>query len=225
MNSTKIIAILGLSTSVLFVAVLYLLFLNFKSAQIPIATPTAIPTPTPTPTATPTPIISLAPTTIPTPKVSQVKILDTSSWVSHTCGSVSFKLPANYQQRCIDNNDGSYTMHYGQDDKIYTNSFIVSKYNGGSRRQYWINLMKVSQTDLVKYVRFQESQYGSVSGLDVFASGYWWQGGGYSAILIANNKTLVRFICNHNFNDELNQITRDQFADSIASTIKFIRSS
>jgi hypothetical protein len=160
-----------------------------------------------------------SPTPTPTVSLTKVKIMDTSDWQSHQCSKiVTFKIPSTgYNIKC--NGDSAVITAVNGFSPSATIS--VSQYDGGSRRQYWINAMSVPPKEVAKYMRFQESQYGSVVGLDIFASGGWWQGGYASPLLIAHGKTIVAIHAGQNFNDQTGEISRSIFADSIASTIKF----
>lgn len=102
-----------------------------------------------------------------------------------------------------------------------TANISVRAYDGGSRRQYWIKTIQASPADITKYMRFQESLFGTVSGLDVFASGGWWQGGYVSPILIAKDKTIVAIFGGRDFKDQTGEIVRWDITDTIASTIRF----
>lgn len=162
-------------------------------------------------------------TPIPTQNFVRIKILDTGDWLSYTCGNISYKLPADYTNSCITNPDSSRDIAVG---KVGVNGTIVNisirGYDGGSRRQYWISRMQVADSELARYVRFQESLFGNVSGLDVFASGGWWQGGYASPILIAQGKTIVSIYGGRDFQDQNGgKIVRWDVTDTIASTVKF----
>ena len=161
----------------------------------------------------------------PTLSLTIVKILDTSNWTERQCGKISFKLPPEYNNNCSDYPDKNIKDAYitKKDSNLSYSAIIqVREYNGGSRRQYWINAIKATPDSIAKYIRFQETQFGSVVGLDVFGSGGWWQGGYASPILIAHNKTLVLIHGGRDFDDQTGKITRWNFTDTIASTIKFI---
>jgi len=165
------------------------------------------------------------PTPTPTTAVNKVKILDSSSWVEYSCSSISYKLPSNYNQKCnlaFNGVQGIDEVIYQENGKYNHGSIMIKKYDGGSRRQNWIDTMKATSSEVSKYVRFQESLFGSVSGLDVFASGGWWQGGYASPILIAHDKTIVYIYGGRDYNEVTGKITRWDISDTIASTIKFL---
>lgn len=155
------------------------------------------------------------------PKLSTPRLLDHSNWINHSCGPISYKLPATYAHKCIQNPDSSQDVLFSETGSYSTNSIYIRKYDGGSRRQWWIKSMTASPSEISKYVRFQETQFGSVPGLDVFASGGWWQGGYVSPILIAKDKILVSIYGGRDFDDQSNKIIRWDITDTIASTIVF----
>lgn len=167
-----------------------------------------------------TPDLSPSPTnSLP---IIKVKVLDTSSWKSYSCGVINYKLPIEYNNECTISSNGDQDVlitksgSYGSMANI-----MVREYDGGSRRQYWVKTIQASPSEITNYVRFQESQFGDVLGLDVFASNGWWQGGYASPILIAHNKTIISIHGGRNFNDQTKEIVRWDVTDSIASTIKF----
>lgn len=165
------------------------------------------------------------PTPTPTIAVNKVKILDTSSWVEYSCSSISYKLPSNYNQKCelaFNGIQGTDQVLYVENGKYGDGRIIIEKYDGGSRRQFWFDTIQGSPSEVSKHVRFQESQFGSVSGLDVFASSVFWQGSSASSILIAHDKTIVSIFGGRDFNDITGKITRWDISDTIASTIKFL---
>lgn len=214
-NQNRLIIILSTLVAILFVIVLYLLYIvNIpKPAPIvvtpPLPTPTQIPdTPTPVP-----PTSTVAPTVLP-----KAKLLNTSTWQTHSCGPISFKAPEGYKVTCTPEWD----VVIIKGDQYSTQASInIRSFDGASRRQYWIKTIQARPEDVTKYMRFQETQFGSVIGLDVFASGGWWQGGYASPILIASGKTIVAIHGGRTFDDQANKITRWDFTDTIASTIKF----
>jgi hypothetical protein len=161
----------------------------------------------------------------PTPSPIRVPLSDTTYWNEFSCGDILYKIPPTYAEKCTQDSvkSTSYSVlltipgQYGVAGNI-----MISQYDGGSRRQQWITGMNVTNEELSKYVRFQETQFGTISGLDVFASGGWWQGGMVSPILIANGKTLVSIYGGgRNFDDQTGKITRSELVDTIASTIRF----
>lgn len=155
--------------------------------------------------------------------LTKVKILDTTNWVEHSCGPISYKIPAEgYDIKCNQNDATSFGVSIVKNG-AYVNSasIAIRQYDGGSRRQYWIKTMGASDSEVSQYMRFQESLFGDVVGLDVFASGGWWQGGYSSPILIANGKTIVAINGGRDFQDQTGKISRWDFTDTIASTIKF----
>jgi len=162
------------------------------------ATPSAIPT-----------------TTLVFPKV---KLLNTSTWQTYVCGPISYKAPVDYSTKCNSDTD----VLISKNNEFSTQANINIRYfDGNSRRQYWIKTIQATPSDVEKYMRFQETQFGSVVGLDVFASGGWWQGGYASPILISSSKTIVAVHGGRTFDDQTGNITRWDFSDTIASTIKF----
>ena len=164
----------------------------------------------------------ISPTPTTTTSINKVKILDTSSWVDYSCNLISYKLPSNYTQQCHVGTDGVQDEIVYREKEGYSGSSIfVKQYDGGSRRQNWIDTMKASDSEVSKYVIFQESLFGNVSGLDVFASGGWWQGGYASPILISHDKTIVSIHGGRDYNEVTKKITRWEISDTIASTIKF----
>ena len=179
--------------------------------QLIICTQIACTTPT---KSTPTKTSTTPTTTLVFPKV---KLLDTSAWQTYTCGPISYKAPADYSAKC--NSDADVLISKNNEYSTQANINIRS-FDGSSRRQYWIKLLQASPADVEKYMRFQETQFGSIVGLDVFASGGWWQGGYASPILIAFGKTIVAIHGGRTFDDQTNQISRWDFTDTIASTIK-----
>lgn len=206
-------------SAVLFVSILLLIFVSFLPAkQVEIVT---LPTLTPTPTALVQKIEN--PDISPTIAANKIKILDTSSWTTHSCGQIKFKVPpSGYKTACNLDSQTRYNVVITADGEFLPSATIaVDQYDGGSRRQYWINKLSASPNEVAKYMRFQESVFGSVSGLDVFASGGWWQGGYSSPILVVKGKTIVAINGGRDFNDQTGKITRWDFTDTIASTIRF----
>jgi hypothetical protein len=157
------------------------------------------------------------------PSLTKIKILDTSSWTEYQCGGIRFKIPADtYKYLCPDYLDGSKDVLISKIDSTFVGATIqIRNYDGGSRRQYWITAIKASPDEVSRYIRFQESLFGTVAGLDVFGSGGWWQGGYASPILIAHDTTIVLIFGGRDFNDQTGKITRSDFTDTLASTIKF----
>lgn len=180
--------------------------------------------PSPSPNAVPSPVVSPspAPSVKASPSPVKVKILDASSWEKFICGPVIFKIPPGNSQKCTTNPDGSQDVVITEEGAYGSTANIsVRAYDGGSRRQYWIKTIQASPADITKYMRFQESLFGTVSGLDVFASGGWWQGGYVSPILIAKDKTIVAIFGGRDFKDQTGEIVRWDITDTIASTIRF----
>jgi hypothetical protein len=159
------------------------------------------------------------PSPTPTTKIYKAIILENTNWTLQNCDGFSFKFPPDYIANCT--NTGAIIQKKGD---TYFPPITISKntYDGGSRRQYWINALGSESWAISKYMRFQETMFGTVSGLDVFASGGWWQSGYASPILIANEKTIVAIHGGRNFDDEANKIVRWDITDTIASTIKFL---
>lgn len=168
--------------------------------------------------------ISLSTNPTVTPALARVAILNTSSWMEYICGSVAFKIPVNaYTHQCSDNPDGTKDILIrAVNDTNIKVTIMVRTYNGGSRRQYWIDSIKATPDDVAKYIRFQESVFGTVAGLDVFGSGGWWQGGYASPIIIAKGTTILMIHGGRDFQDQSGQIIRWDFTDTIASTIRFL---
>ena len=161
-------------------------------------------------------------TPTPTLKLTKINILDTSTWKQFSCGPISYKLPENLLPNCENSTSGSYNIKIANQPGYFGYTIYINNYDGGSRRQYWINNMKATSSEISKYVRFQESQFGNVVGLDVFASNGWWQGGYASPILIAQDKTIVSIYGSRNYDEVTGKITRWDITDTIASTIKFL---
>jgi hypothetical protein len=182
---------------------------------------------TPIPSLIPTaslPTTSLpTPTKIPTVTYRKAEIMDTSGWQEHTCFNLSFKLPADkYNVKCSEDGPGYQNVLGIHKDGIGLPAFniFIRKYDGGSRRQYWIGTQNASPAEVSKYLRFEETMYGSVSALAVYGDGGWWQGGYNSPILIAKGSTIVLLHGGNLFNADTNTITRHLLTSSMASTIQ-----
>lgn len=159
-----------------------------------------------------------------TTRSKKITILDTSTWTKHQCFNIAFQLPdAMYTYTCQDYDDGRKDIIITNiQDQLMHITIQVRSYDGGSRRQYWIRALQASPEEVETYLHFQESTFGTVQGLDVFASGGWWQGGYVSPILIANGTTIVQIFGGRDFDERTGKITRWDMTDTIASTIVFL---
>lgn len=145
----------------------------------------------------------------PTPKiVPDVAILDTASWSTHTCEKLTFKSPPKFSVLCNPNS----TVSISNNDQVAM--ILQKKYNGGSRKQYWLDQLNLSPNDIQKLTHSVENKFGEVSGLDFFADGY------ESPILINSGNTIIIILGGRGYDSNNKVATRWDVTDTIASTIK-----
>lgn len=147
----------------------------------------------------------------PTPTtqiIPEIKILDTSNWLSHSCDKLSFKAPPKSTVSCNPNSSVSISV----DDK--TAVILVKDYNGGSRKDYWIEQIGLTSTTLNRISRTDDNKFGDISGLDFFIDGQ------ESPILINSGNTIIIILGGRSYDAKTGVITRWDITDTIASTVK-----
>lgn len=163
----------------------------------------------------------------PTTNISKNKLLNTSGWQSIKYKNISFKIPKDwiFNETGLTYNLPSFnnpTPEPTRDPVIFSpedfgHSLVVREYDGGSRRQWYLNNLKeisFQESDTVNIV-FKETKLGNLDVLDVILPSNNLIGA--NSTLISSGKTIVEVV-----NQDNNQNPRDSYTDTIISTIKFI---
>lgn len=165
-------------------------------------------------------IIALA---TPTPQlVPDVGLMNTADWSELKCQNLSFKIPKDHDFICnSDGDQGFNVVITTKSSSVPSATIVIRNYNGGSRRQYWIDQNKLTPTDL-KSIVFQESKFGQNSGLEIFSDKNNWQDSSSSPILITSGRQIIMISGGRSYDLPTNSIIRSQFTDTLASTVKIV---
>lgn len=145
----------------------------------------------------------------PTPQIiPNITILDAKDWFPQTCQNLSFKVPPRYSVTCNPNSSINIS------NKEQSALILLKKYNGGSRRQYWIDQLNLTPQDVIQKTKIDENNFGNIAGLDFFVDGH------QSPILINSGNTIIIILGGRSYDSKTNQVTRWDITDTIASTIK-----
>jgi|GEM_PF-2193655 len=147
----------------------------------------------------------------PTPTlqiIPLINILDTSTWQTNTCRQLSFKSPPNSEVTC--NPNSTITVKVGDKTAV----IMIKNYNGGSRKDYWVEQSGLESLSLSKISRIDDNNFGQNSGLDFFVDGQ------ESPILINSGNTIIIILGGRSYDAKTGVITRWDITDTIASTVK-----